>query len=211
MSESDPNEGREPEPRDDSAELKAFTKILMQVIGLIHEVPAQLRPRLFRSLSTVFDFADSGPVLPTRPTSPHSTSMGPSPSQPTFSEDRAPSPKQFLLDKKPQTDIERIACLAYYLTHYRDTPSYKTLDLSKLNTEAAQVKFSNAAKAVDNASKTGWLVQSGGGRKQISAVGELYVQALPDRAAARDAVAHARPRKSRTRPKSSSGSQTPEN
>ena len=115
---------------------------------------------------------------------------------PRFSEDRTPSPKEFLHEKRPQTDVDRIACLAYYLAHYLGTPHFKTLDLSKLNTEAAQLKFSNAAKAVENATRAGLLVQALKGAKQLSALGELYVQALPDKDAARSAVAHARrPRK----------------
>jgi hypothetical protein len=123
-----------------------------------------------------------------------------------FSDDRTPHPKEFLYEKRPQTDLERIACLAYYLTHYRDTPHFKTLDLSKLNTEAAQLKFSNAANAVDNAAKAGFLVPASKGAKQLSALGELYVQALPDREAAREAIAHARPKK-RTRRSGKSASQ----
>lgn len=54
-------------------------------------------------------------------------------------------PKEFMVQKRPRTDIERVACLGFYLTHYRDTPHFKTLDISKLNTEAAQPKFTNAA------------------------------------------------------------------
>jgi hypothetical protein len=114
---------------------------------------------------------------------------------PRFSEDRTPSPKDFLFEKRPQTDVERITCLGYYLTHYRDTPHFKTLDISKLNTEAAQLKLSNAAYAVDNATKAGMLVPASKGAKQLSHLGELYVQALPDRAAARAAIAHVRPKK----------------
>src|SRR6266508_4142750 len=34
--------------------------------------------------------------------------------------------------------IARTGC---YLTHYRDTRLFKTIDLSKLNIEAAQIKF----------------------------------------------------------------------
>ena len=84
------------------------------------------------------------------------------PSEPgsSFSEDRGPSPKEFLRDKKPASDVERAACLAYYLTHHRDTPHFKTVDISALNTEAAQPKFSNASMAVDNATKAGLLVQA---------------------------------------------------
>ena len=84
-----------------------------------------------------------------------------------------------MFEKQPNTDIERVACLAYFLTHYRDTPHFKTLDISKINTEAAQIKFSNAAQAVENATKAGLIVQSLKGQKQLSAIGEQYVQALP--------------------------------
>src|SRR5712664_4147279 len=31
---------------------------------------------------------------------------------------RPVGPKQFLTEKKPRTDVERVACLAYYLAHY---------------------------------------------------------------------------------------------
>ena len=44
------------------------------------------------------------------------------------------SPKEFLLDKNPRSDVERVACLAYYLAHYRNVREFKTLDISKLNT-----------------------------------------------------------------------------
>jgi len=73
--------------------------------------------------------------------------------------------------------------------------NFKTLDISKLNTDAAQIKFSNAAQAVDNATKAGFLIGSVKGQKKISAIGELYVQALPDKAAAREAIAHGRPKR----------------
>lgn len=112
-----------------------------------------------------------------------------------FSEDRSISPKEFMLEKKPRTDVERVACLAYYLTHYRDMPHFKTIDLSTLNTEAAQMKFSNATFAANNASKMGYLVPATKGQKQLSAVGERFVRALPDRDAAKEVMELARPRR----------------
>lgn len=119
---------------------------------------------------------------------------------PHFTEDRQPSPKQFILEKKPRTDVDRIACLAYYLTHYRGQSEFKTIDLSSLNTEAAQVKFSNTAQAVDNAAKAGLLVAASKGGKQLSALGEVYVSQLPDYDKARETMREHRPfRKSRRR------------
>jgi hypothetical protein len=84
--------------------------------------------------------------------------------------------------------------LAFYLTHYRETPKFTTLDISKINTEAAQRKLANATASVNNASQYGYLVPAGKGTKQISAAGERYVQALPDYDAAKEAMAAARPR-----------------
>jgi hypothetical protein len=115
--------------------------------------------------------------------------------RPPFSGDTAMPPKEFLLEKQPKTDVERVACLAYYLTHYRDTPHFKTLELSKLNTEAAQPKFSNAANSTNNAVKRGYLAASLKGQKQLSAAGEQFVRALPDREAARIAMTTIRPRR----------------
>ena len=113
----------------------------------------------------------------------------------SFSEDRRISPKEFIFQKQPRSDVEKVACLAFYLTHYRDTPHFKTLDISKLNTESAQVKFSNAAVAVDNATKKGFLVPAEKNQKQLSSVGEQYVLALPDRDAAQSALAGLRKRR----------------
>jgi hypothetical protein len=123
---------------------------------------------------------------------------------PSFSADTSMSPKEFLFQKQPRTDVERIAALAYYLTHYRDTQHFKTLDLSKLNTEAAQPKFSNAANSSNNAVKQGYLVPSTKGQRQLSAAGERFVEALPDRDAARAAMAAGQPRRKPRRPKISS-------
>ncbi len=95
-------------------------------------------------------------------------------------------------DKAPRTDVERVACLAYYLAHYRGTPHVKTKDITALNTESAHRPFSNTAFAVDNATKTGYLVPSVKGSKQISAYGERFVEALPDREAAKEVMNLAR-------------------
>jgi hypothetical protein len=126
------------------------------------------------------------------------------------SDDRQLSPKQFLHEKRPSTDLDRVVCLAYYLTHYRNTPHFKTLDISKLNTEAAQIKFSNAASSVDNATKAGLLVPATKGNKQLSTPGELYVQALPDKASARAAIEGYKKRRSSRKPHSQKPTSDPD-
>jgi hypothetical protein len=166
---------------------------LSAVVRALQPLDREAKQRVLSAVTTFLGF-DNTQVKPSA-----SLQRAPSQEQPIagFSEDRTPSPKEFMLSKRAQTDVEKVACLGYYLAHYRDTPHFKTLDLSTLNTEAAQLKFSNAANAVDNAAKAGLLAPAVKGMKQLSALGELYVQALPDRAAARDAVAHQRKRKRR--------------
>jgi hypothetical protein len=89
--------------------------------------------------------------------------------------------KSFLAQKDPKTDAERITCLAYYLTHHKATPRFKTKALANANVDAAQPKFSNPAVAVMNAAGSKYLSAAGGGEKQITVLGEKLVDALPDR------------------------------
>ncbi len=111
-----------------------------------------------------------------------------------FSDREDIPPKEFMLGKMPSTAVARIACLAYYLTHYRDTKYFKTLDLSKMNTEAAQPKFTNPTQAAKDAAKARILVPATKGRKQISGMGEAFVQALPDKEAAQDVLRRLKPK-----------------
>lgn len=185
-----------------SQELEIVTYILRK----FQDIPPDSRRRVVDTVSRFFDLrTESVPraSMPSRMSDPIGETVE-RPTVPTFSEDRSISPKQFMFQKLPRTDVEKVACLAYYLTHYRDTPYFKTLDISKLNTEAAQVKFSNPAVAVDNATKQHYLVPASKGNKQISALGEQFVLALPDRDQARDVMNNARPRRRGKREQSDS-------
>jgi hypothetical protein len=93
----------------------------------------------------------------------------------------APPPKAFVAEKRPSNETERIACLAYYLTHYRAMPRFKTRDLTDLNREAAQPRLSNASVTARNATNQQYLALAGGGHKQITPKGEDLVKALPNR------------------------------
>lgn len=90
-------------------------------------------------------------------------------------------PKTFMATKKPLSDVERITCLAYYLSRYRGVAQFKTRELTDLNTEASQPRFSNSAVAARNAVQQQYLSLAGGGRKQITTRGEAVISALPDR------------------------------
>jgi hypothetical protein len=176
-------------PKDDA-------EVLAEMISLMKKLDADGRKRIYQTIGTFFQLHSDDEPFHSKPgeTTPFEPAKSHPSSVPTFSADRTPSPKHFLQEKQPRTDVERVACLAFYLAHYRDTPAFTTLDISKVNTEAAQRKLANATVAVNNASQYGYLVPAGKGLKQISAAGERYVQALPDYDAAKEAMAAARPR-----------------
>jgi restriction endonuclease Mrr len=179
---------------------RGVAEALNAVIQVLSPLDDKDRTRVLNSVNTFFDHESGGSRGQGEATVATSATHQPS-MRPSFSEDRAPSPKEFLFQKQPRTDVERIACLAFYLTHFRDTPHFKTLDLAKLNTEAAQIKFSNATYATDNATKAGFLAVVAKGQKQITAWGEQFVTALPDREAALKAISQARARRNARRRK----------
>jgi hypothetical protein len=173
------------------AEIEAFQTI----VNSLNPLNEESRRRLLESAATLLRIEPRSQTHHHQAVSINSPSLVQTArSAAPFSSDTEMSPKEFLFEKKPQTDVERIACLGYYLTHYRATPHFKTTDLSLLNTEAAQPKFSNTAFSSNNAVKLGYLVPSTKGQRQISAAGERFVQALPDRAAAKEALASIRRR-----------------
>jgi len=196
---NDPDTAGDTQNADQANEFKA----LQEVITALQPLCQEARERILGSVATFLGVSAKPQHSAQAPA--HSSGPVPVSGAPSYSADTALSPKEFLLEKQPRTDVERIACLAFYATHYQDLPHFKTLDLSKLNTSAAQPKFSNAANAANNAVKAGYLVASTKGHRQLSAAGEQFVLALPDRGAAKDAMASARPRrrpkkKSRRRP-----------
>jgi hypothetical protein len=105
--------------------------------------------------------------------------------------------------KRPLKHIERVACLAYYLTHYRDMPEFKTKDLTALNREARQPTFSSASMHTRNALNANLLAQAGKGARALAPRGEALVEALPDQVKARAALAEIKmPRRSKKRRRS---------
>jgi hypothetical protein len=162
-------------------------EVLTQIISAFKRLDSDAQQRVFEAVTTFLGFSIARHAPSSSVASGNTTS--------SFSSNPALSAKDFLLEKQPRTDVHRVACLAFYLTHYRDTPHFKTLDISKLNTEAAQPKFSNAAKSVDNATALGYLVPAVKGTKQLSATGERFVLALPDLESAKAVLASAKPRR----------------
>jgi hypothetical protein len=165
---------------------------LQRIISELSPLTKEDRRRLVETVITFFALNVGATVRPSQPNATAPASSG-HPINFQFSEsDEPPSPKAFILTKSPKTDVERVACLAYYLARFRATTHMKTKDISAINTESAHRAFSNTAFAVENATKAGLLVPSIKGHKQISAMGEQFVDALPDREAAKEVLSRLR-------------------
>jgi hypothetical protein len=106
------------------------------------------------------------------------------------------SPKAFISQKNPQSIVERITCLAFYLTHYRGTPHFNGGDIEKVNTQAAGSTI-NTTRDLDNASRAGYLAPAENRKRQISIKGEELVNALPDREAVKAFMAKYGPQRKR--------------
>ena len=176
-------------PEDDVA-------VLARIIAALKPYEADHRQRLLQTVETYFS-TDGEASLPIKPESTSSSQGSSAVQRRNFSGRPVMSPKEFLHEKQPRTDVERVACLGYYLTHYRSQPHFNSVDLSKLNTEAAQIKFANASVTLGNAVAQGYLAAATKGSKQLSAAGEAFVQLLPDREAARGVMVRARGRRGR--------------
>lgn len=113
------------------------------------------------------------------------------------------TPKEFLKQKAPKHDVDRVACLAYYLTHGRQQAAYSSRELSAMNTESAGPKL-NMSRAADNAAKqSSYLTSAGKGKKQITTHGEDVVNALPNYEAVKalSSTAKAKPRRKKAKRK----------
>lgn len=170
-------------PEDTSSDEKRLYTAFQQVIDVLLPLESDLRERTYATVGTFFGYstpqvglADDSSGRPAGERSPPDVRIAPH---------EPPSPKDFLFQKQPNTDIERVACLAYYLAYYRSKRHFKTVDISKLNTEAAQNPLGNASQSVKNATNAGFLAPVSRAMKQLSAQGERYVDELPDQAAAK--------------------------
>lgn len=166
---------------DETTKLDDF-QILQTIISALSGLSDEDRLRILQTVMTFYRLSFGSPISKPRLSSPTVDQ------DLSYSAESSVTPKDFLLEKQPRTDVERVACLAYYLTHYRNQPHFKTLELNKLNTEAAQPKFSNATYSAQNAVNMGYLALADKGNRQLSAAGEQFVRVLPDRDAARQAM-----------------------
>jgi hypothetical protein len=160
--------------------------------------------KLGLGVDAVLSTGTGGNVTPTPPFSPVVTGIQQIPGgseRPAVNKQAA---KAFLKTKAPTSDVQRVACLAYFLLQ-EGIDSFKSKDLSQLNRDGHGMTVHNMSQAVENSFKADWLSQAGKGRKKITGLGEQVVEALPDQEAVRAVLAGASRRTRRRRKGSGSG------
>ena len=143
-----PNEGL-----DEDIEERVFHRV-QTIVKAMLDLDAGSRLRVHQTVGTFFGIEDQKPPTPSAQSTETSATV-------------RPNPEAFLREKQPTTDVERVACLAFYLNEFREIPHFKTIDINKLNTEAAQAKFSDASAVIDNAIAAGLIVSVADGTRQV--------------------------------------------
>lgn len=91
--------------------------------------------------------------------------------------------RAFIRLKKPQYDVQRIACLAYFNLKTTGQQGFTSKEIQTLHTESGSPKI-NFTRALDNATrKSKYLSNRGPREKQLTTLGEDIVEALPSQEA----------------------------
>lgn len=88
---------------------------LSTVIGALQPLDDEARRRIVESVVTFLRISGARVGVTAHSVAPGHTSTATISEQAPFSENTRMSVKDFILEKQPRTDVERLACLAYYL------------------------------------------------------------------------------------------------
>jgi hypothetical protein len=103
--------------------------------------------------------------------------------------------RAFIRIKKPATDVQRVACLGYFLAQTTAQHGFSSKDISKTHTDSGGSAI-NMTRALDNATRGAkYLSNRGPRQKQLTTLGEDVVNALPDQAAVKTVEAGAKGRR----------------
>ena len=156
-----------------NAEVIEDTAVLAQVISLFKQLPPEERERVHKAIGAYFGLGDGkNEIFPTISVSDVAKKI-------KFSTVKHQDPKEFLVNKHPRDLLERVLCLAYYITYDMGLGSFSALHISKLNTEAAQTKLPEILVLKD-ALKWGYVSGGLSGKILLTKVGERLVEALPN-------------------------------
>lgn len=93
--------------------------------------------------------------------------------------------RSFVRLKQPANDVQRVACLVYFLTHTQNKLGFTSKEITQAHTDSGGSAI-NMTRALDNATRqTRYLSSRGRKEKQLTPLGEDAVNALPSQEAVR--------------------------
>jgi hypothetical protein len=102
--------------------------------------------------------------------------------------------RAFMRVKQPATDVQRIACLGYFIVQTSGNLGFSSKDVARAQTDSGGSSI-NLTRALDNATrKAKYLSNRGPKEKQLTTLGEDVVVALPDQEAVKAIEARAKGR-----------------
>ena len=151
----------------------------------LHTFEAEARQRVLRSVMALLDIPSVTPEV--HPV--HSSGM-PSLGGALPATQPAKNIEAFIKSKRPNNNYQRLACLAYYLEHFQQQREVSSKELKQAQSDSRQSPFSNLPLALMHATSSyGFLAPCGKGKKQLTSRGKAVVEALPDQAAVKTALA----------------------
>jgi hypothetical protein len=100
--------------------------------------------------------------------------------------------RAFIRSKKPTTDVQRVACLGYYVAQTTGQQGFTSKSISTAHTDSGGSSI-NMPRALDNATRGAkYLSNRGPHEKQLTTLGEDVVNALPDQEAVKAVEATAK-------------------
>jgi hypothetical protein len=97
--------------------------------------------------------------------------------------------RAFIRLKRPNTDVQRVACLGYFLTQVSGQQGFSSKDITKAHVDSGAPSI-NVTRALDNATRAAkYLSNRGPKEKQLTTLGEDVVLALPDQQLVKEAEA----------------------
>lgn len=148
----------------------------MNILQQLHPLSPEERNRLLDAISAYFGRLEPNQIAPRSMYVPAPSRTNSVP----FSVVRDISLRDFLLQKKPRTGVERVVCMAYYLLRHRNQQSFTNSDLLKMNSGVLNAGAS-LPRRVSDAVKAGLLIQVTATEKKLTAKGEALALSMPKR------------------------------
>ncbi|MBI2635136.1 MAG: hypothetical protein HYW79_01165 [Parcubacteria group bacterium] len=180
----------------DSLQLSAKLKAIEVIVKELQKLDESDRPDVIS-----FALKQVGLTPPTNLNSPQSDSSIAGGSQ---SAGLDTSMADFVKNKNPKNEYQRVAVIAYYREYKQNRKEFKNAEMSQANTqEARQPKISNITDVVTKARDRYKFLTKGTGKAthQLSTHGADIVNALPDQESVKKLIAGAKSRKPRKKKK----------